>query len=79
MMAEEGQNITIACSATGQPQPTVTWSKAIGDLPDRAVVSTTALKISNVKKQDRGTYVCVAKNILGNARATAQLVVFTRL
>ena len=79
MMAEEGQNINIACSATGQPQPTMTWSKAIGDLPDRAVVSTTALKINNVKKQDGGTYVCRAKNILGNDNRVAQLMVFSRL
>ena len=79
MMAEEGQNINIACSATGQPQPIITWSKAIGDLPVGAVVSTTALKINNVKNQDGGTYVCRANNILGNVRGTAQLMVFSRL
>ena len=79
VMAEVGQNINIACSATGQPQPTMTWSKAIGDLPVGAVVSTTALKINNVKNQDGGTYVCRANNILGNVRGTAQLMVFSRL
>ena len=79
MMAEVGQNINIACSATGQPQPTMTWSKAIGDLPVGAVVSTTALKINNVKNQDGGTYVCTANNILGNVQGTAQLMVFSRL
>ena len=79
VMAEEGQNINIACSATGQPQPIITWSKAIGDLPVGAVVSSTALKIKNVKNQDGGTYVCRAKNILGNVQGTAQLTVFSRL
>ena len=79
VMAEEGQNINIACSATGQPQPIITWSKAIGDLPVGAVVSSTALKIKKVKKQDGGTYVCKAKNILKNVQGTAQLVVFSRL
>ena len=79
MMAEEGQNINIACSATGQPQPIITWSKAIGDLPVGAVVSSTALKINNVKNQDGGTYVCRANNILGNVQGTAQLMVFSRL
>ena len=79
MMAEEGQNINTACSATGQPQPNITWFKAIGDLPVGAVVSSTALKINNVKKEDGGTYVCRAKKILGNVQGTAQLVVFSRL
>ena len=79
VMAEEGQNINISCSATGQPQPIITWSKAIGDLPVGAVVSSTALKINNVKKQDGGTYVCKAKNILKTVQGTAQLVVFSRL
>ena len=79
MMAEEGQNINIACSATGQPQPIITWSKAIGDLPVGAVVSSTALKINNVKNQDGGTYVCKAKNILKTVQGTAQLMVFSRL
>ena len=78
-MAEEGQNINIACSATGQPQPIITWSKAIGDLPVGAVVSSTALKVNDVKKQDGGTYVCRAKNILGTVQGTAQLMVFSRL
>ena len=79
MMAEEGQNINISCSATGQPQPIITWSKAIGDLPVGAVVSSTALKINKVKNQDGGTYVCRAKNILGNVQGTAQSVSYTHL
>ena len=32
LMAEERQNVTIFCNASGQPQPKVTWSKAVGNL-----------------------------------------------
>ena len=79
LMAEEGQNITIACSATGQPKPNVTWSKAIGVLPGRTAVKNGVLKINNVKGDDGGIYVCKAKNILGTAEGPTHLVIFSRL
>jgi len=79
LMAEEGQTITIACSATGQPPPTTTWSKAIGSLPDRSAVNNGVLKINNVSRKDGGVYICETKNILGTALTTAQLMIFSRL
>ncbi|KAL9965962.1 hypothetical protein ACROYT_G029836 [Oculina patagonica] len=78
-ISQEDQTITIACSATGQPQPTITWSKSIGSLPTRATVKSGALKINNVLRRDGGTYICKAENILGMAEKTAQLMVFSRL
>ena len=79
MIAEEGQNVSIACSATGQPQPHFTWSKSIGRLPHRAYASNETLKISNVTKKDGGTYHCEARNILGSVRHATLLMVFSRL
>ena len=79
LMVEEGQNVTIACNATGQPQPNITWSKSIGSLPDRTVVKNGALTIYNVKREDGGIYVCKAENILGSADIAVQMVVFSRL
>ena len=78
-MAEEEQTIAIACNATGQPQPTITWSKSIGNLPDTAAVINGALKINNVSKKDGGTYICKAENILGTAVTTGLLMIFSRL
>ena len=79
-MAEEKQNVTIACNATGQPQPSITWSKAFGSLPkDKAAVKNGALTIYHVAKNDGGMYVCKAENIIGRATDTVQLVVFSPL
>ena len=76
-MAEEKQNVTIACTASGQPQPRVTWFKPFGTLPkDRAEVVNGTLKIYNVAKTDGGTYLCKAENVMGAGTATALVVIF---
>ena len=79
-MAEEKQNVTIACTATGQPFPSVKWYKSVGSLPeDRAEVKNGYLTIYNVSRKDGGVYICNVENILGSTADTAQLVIFSRL
>ena len=79
-MAEERQNITMACITTGQPQPTIMWSTLGGALPKgRNKVMNGALTIYDMIKKDGGTYICKAENILGSAAKTAQLMVFSPL
>ena len=79
-MAEEKQNVTIACNATGLPQPRITWSRAVGNLPKhRNVVTNGVLNIYKLTNKDGGVYICQAKNILGSASDTVQLVVFSPL
>ena len=79
-MVEEKQNLTIACTATGQPKPKITWSKSVNKLPkDRNKVMNGALTIYNALKKDGGTYICKADNILSSATDTAQLIVFSPL
>ena len=80
LMAEEKQNVTIACTATGKPQPKITWSRAVDELPsERTVMRDGALIISNVSRKDGGLYICEAENILGSALGTALLMVFSPL
>ena len=79
-MAEEGQNVTIFCNASGQPQPKVTWLKAVGTLQKgRTTVLKGALTIYEVTKSDGGTYICKAENILGSVSVAALLVIFSPL
>ena len=79
-MAEHNQNVTIACTATGQPKPKITWSKVGGDLPKgRSEVMKDALTIYQVTRNDGGIYTCKADNILGTATDMAQLMVFSPL
>ena len=79
-MAEEKQNVTIACTATGQPFPSITWSKAVKSLPeDRTEVMNGTLTIYSVIRKDGGTYICKAENILGSATDTSLVMIFSRL
>ena len=79
-MVEEKQSVAITCNATGQPQPSITWSKAFVSLPkNKAVVKNGALTIHDVTKNDDGTFMCIAENILGRATAIVQLMVFSPL
>ena len=80
LMTEEKQNITIACTATGQPQPSIAWSKSVGFLPKGKNQGINgALTIYNVTKKDRGIYICRAENILGSVSDTVLLIVFSPL
>ena len=79
-MAEEKQNVTIACTATGQPLPSITWSHAVGSLPeDRTEAINGTLTIYGVTRNDGGIYICKAESILGSVSDTSLVVIFSRL
>ncbi|KAJ3612857.1 hypothetical protein NHX12_019114 [Muraenolepis orangiensis] len=74
-----GESVTLECSATGQPQPRVTWTK--GDrtpLPSDARITITpsgGLFIQNVEQTDGGQYTCFASNNVDTIQATAHIIV----
>ena len=56
-----GSDLTLKCSATGDPQPTITWKKQGAELPfGRSHVSKEGLIINGLKMEDAGNYICVA-------------------
>ena len=77
--AKTGQNVTLPkCHVTGFPVPVVTWRKIPGSIPkDRTVQYGGLLTVGVVGKQDIGSYVCHAKNSLGEASAGTSLVILS--
>ena len=72
--------MNLVCKASGQPVPTITWQKPLGHLPrGKTTVIDGNITILRVTKEDRGTYVCSVKNLLGKDSALAQVTVIDRL
>ena len=56
-----GDTLTLNCSATGDPQPVISWRKQGGHLPvGRNQQINGALVIRNIKRNDAGYYICTA-------------------
>ena len=53
--------VRLNCSATGDPQPIVSWRKQGGQLPvGRSQHINGALVITNLQQSDAGNYICTA-------------------
>eukprot|EP00092_Neocalanus_flemingeri_P018811 GFUD01020369.1.p1 GENE.GFUD01020369.1~~GFUD01020369.1.p1 ORF type:complete len:361 (-),score=89.88 GFUD01020369.1:114-1196(-) len=73
VVVNEFDSATLECTAKGSPSPRIEWRRA-----DNAILPTGGiiyrgdkLKIHSVKKEDRGTYFCVADNNVGKAAKRA--------
>ena len=56
-----GQTLTLNCSATGDPQPVISWKKPGQQLPvGRNQHINGALVIRDTKEEDAGSYICTA-------------------
>ncbi|KAL9961350.1 hypothetical protein ACROYT_G030270 [Oculina patagonica] len=77
--AQTGLTVTLPkCHVTGFPAPVLTWRKIPGSLAkDRIVQDGALLTVGLVEKHDIGSYVCQAKNALGETSAVTLLVVFS--
>ena len=63
LVAWIGDTLTLKCSATGDPQPVISWKKQGGQLPvGRSQQTSDALVIRDIKKGDAGNYICAAKS-----------------
>ena len=66
----EGDNVTLSCNATGNPVPSISWTKdgsAISSPRISLSSDGTQLTITNVNRDDRGDYKCVTNNSIGDS------------
>ncbi|GAA6229837.1 ADAMTS-like protein 3 isoform X1 [Lates japonicus] len=72
-----GTNLSLDCSVTGVPQPTVTWHRKNGLGSGAVSLPSGSLWIRNVSFDNQGTYSCTATNAIGKSTASTVLQVYT--
>ncbi|XP_047376655.1 hemicentin-1 isoform X2 [Sciurus carolinensis] len=73
-----GGKVTLDCQATGEPHPTVTWSRQGHSIPwdDRiSVLPNNSLHIAAAQKEDTSEYECVARNLMGSVLVRVPIIV----
>ena len=76
LTANEGGSASFQCSASGNPEPAVVWSKLENQKEiTQSAASGGKLQLINVTGNTSGVYQCSATNILGKAQSEVQLVV----
>ena len=61
VVVETGGALTLNCSATGDPQPAISWKRLRAKLPvERSQQINGALVIRATRKDDTGNYICTA-------------------
>ena len=75
IMESIGANMTLNCSAVGDPQPVISWKRQGSQLPvGRSQQIDGTLVIRDVQKEDSGNYICVATSAGVFHRETVAMV-----
>ena len=68
-----GQNYTLNCTTTGDPQPSIIWTR--DGVPVNQFNGTGyQLRLFNVKREDAGSYRCTASNGYGSDATSVSIV-----
>ena len=74
LTVNEGGSASFQCSASGNPEPALVWSKLDNQSEIiQSAVSGGKLQLKKVTGNDSGVYQCSATNILGNTREVVRL------
>ena len=80
LTVNEGGSALFQCSASGNPEPALAWSKLDNQSEiSQSAVSGGKLQLKHVTGRDTGLYQCAATNILGNSREVVRLTVNGKL
>lgn len=72
----EGSDLTLSCSAIGDPSPTISWKRSQGAwVEERMKVNRGTLQISALSAADSGVYICEAKVSYYTVEVRTHLVV----
>jgi len=76
----QGEEVTLTCSASGDPRPSITWTKVGEELSasPRISIEGDSLRIRGAAVSDRGMFLCTATSPGGSARASAIIEVEPR-
>ncbi|XP_023961842.2 hemicentin-2 isoform X1 [Chrysemys picta bellii] len=72
-----GKRALLHCQATGEPAPTVEWTREEKPLQENhrvQILANSTLLISAVEEADAGLYECVARNLMGSSVVQAFLM-----
>ena len=70
----EGGNVTLSCSTSGIPSPSVWWIKVSSGQGNNG----TELVFKNINRSEAGEYRCEASNLCGNATESARVDVLCK-
>ncbi|XFG08582.1 hypothetical protein AB1E19_012206 [Capra hircus] len=73
-----GSKVILNCQATGEPRPTITWSRQGHSVlwDERInVLSNNSLHIAAAQKEDTSEYECVARNLMGSVLVRVPVIV----
>ena len=67
MSVDMGSSLSINCTTTGNPKPSIEWKKYGGSLPSgsRILANSTTLRLNRMEKEHGGMYICKVTNPLG--------------
>ncbi|GMT36721.1 hypothetical protein PFISCL1PPCAC_28018, partial [Pristionchus fissidentatus] len=61
-----GEAVTLRCTATGNPQPKIHWSRQGGSIASHVSIEGDTVRIHNVQKSDTGVYICSVNSTAGS-------------
>ena len=81
VLVPRGLALTLSCSATGSPDPTISWYRNGKEIKgnDRFDVNNGQLVVKEVAREDEGAFECRAVNTAGQDRETIDVQLASKI